>query len=426
MGIFLVLAITAFIVLAFLSITVRRLLFVSAPNEALVFAGRKRLVGDRELGYYIVRGGRAFRIPLLERVHRLDVTMFTIDVAAQGAYSKGGIPLNVVGVANFKVAGEEPLVNNAVERFLGRSRQDIMRIARETLEGNLRGVLSQLTPEQVNEDKVRFAQTLIEEAEHDMGRMGLALDTLKIQNVSDDVGYLQSTGRMRGAVVRQGAAIAEAMAQADAAVQKATNTSSAEVAKIDADLEIARQQYKKRIADATTKRAAMIAESEGQVFSEIAQVKAEIQRQGARALQVQRQLDADVVQPAEAERKAAEERAKGQASFLIEKGKAQASALHALVEQYKKAGAGAREVLVLQKLLPFVEAISGAQRKLAVRKVTFIPQTGGAGGAPAPGDWAGRAIANSEQLRAATGVDLAAIARRLGGGPPSPPDPTQT
>jgi flotillin len=425
MGILLVLVLTAIIVFAFLSFSLRRLLYVSAPNEALVFAGTKRTVGERSLGYYIVRGGRAIRMPLLERVYRLDVTMFTIDVSVQAAYSKGGIPLNVLGVANFKVAGEEPLVNNAVERFLGRSRQEIMRIAKETLEGNLRGVLSQLTPEQVNEDKVRFAQSLIEEAEHDMGRMGLALDTLKIQNVSDDVGYLQSTGRMRGAVVRQGAAIAEAKAQADAAVQKATNTSSAETAKIDADLEIARQQYKKRIADATTKRAAMIAEAEGQVFAEIAQVKAEIQRQGARALQVQRQLDADVVQPAEAERKAAEEQARGEASFLIEKGKAQASALHALVEQYKKAGAGAREVLVLQKLLPFVDAISGSQRKLAVRRVTFIPQTGGSDGPEASGNWAGKAIANAEQLRAATGVDLAAIARRLGGGGPPLPPTTQ-
>jgi flotillin len=331
-GIVAVLAVTALVVFVFLSATLRRLLYVSAPNEALVFVGRRRQVGDRELGYYIVRGGRAIRVPLLERVHRLDVTMFAIDVGVQAAYSKGGIPLNVVGMANFKVAGEEPLVNNAVERFLGRSRQEIMHIAKETLEGNLRGVLAQLTPEQVNEDKIRFAQTLIEEAEHDMGRMGLVLDTLKIQNVSDDVGYLQSIGRMRGATVRQDAAIAEAQAQADAAVQKASNTMSAEVAKIDADLEIARQQYRKRIADATTKRAAMIAESEGQVVAEIAQTKAEIGRQGARVLQVKRQLDADVVQPAEAARKAAEERARGDASFLIEKGKAQAAALHAMVE----------------------------------------------------------------------------------------------
>jgi flotillin len=420
-GIVAVLAVTALVVFVFLSATLRRLLYVSAPNEALVFVGRRRQVGERELGYYIVRGGRAIRVPLLERVHRLDVTMFAIDVGVQAAYSKGGIPLNVVGMANFKVAGEEPLVNNAVERFLGRSRQEIMHIAKETLEGNLRGVLAQLTPEQVNEDKIRFAQTLIEEAEHDMGRMGLVLDTLKIQNVSDDVGYLQSIGRMRGATVRQDAAIAEAQAQADAAVQKASNTMSAEVAKIDADLEIARQQYRKRIADATTKRAAMIAESEGQVLAEIAQTKAEVARQGARVLQVKRQLDADVVQPAEAARKAAEERARGDASFLIEKGKAQAAALHAMVEQYVKAGAGAREVLVLQKLLPFVEAVSGAQRKIAVRKITVLPsvQTSAVDGT---GDWARSAISTAEQLRAATGIDLGAVARRLAAPAPSKPE----
>jgi flotillin len=253
-----------------------------------------------------------------------------------------------------------------------------------------------------------------------MSRMGLILDTLKIQNVSDDVGYLSSIGRIRGASVRQGAAIAEAQAQADAAAQKASNMMGAEVAKIDADLEIARTQYKKRIADATTKRAAMIAESQGQVLAQIAQVKAEIERQRARVLQVQRQLDADVVQPAEADRKAAEEVARGEASRIVEQGKAQAASLHALVEQYKKAGGAAREVLVLQKLLPFVEAVSGAQQKLLVRKLTVLPAASGA-----DGDWTRKAIATSEQLKAATGIDLGAMARRMGAAPPpqGPPKP---
>jgi len=416
MGIIAVLGLTVLVIVILLGATINRLLLVSAPNEALVFSGSKRMVGDREVGYEIIRGGRRIRKPLLEQVQRLDVTMFAIDVGAQNAFSKGGIPLNVVGVANFKVAGEEPLMNNAIERFLGRQRGEIMRIAKETLEGNLRGVLAQLTPEQVNEDKIRFAQTLIEEAEHDMSRMGLILDTLKIQNVSDDVGYLSSIGRIRGASVRQGAAIAEAQAQADAAAQKASNMMGAEVAKIDADLEIARTQYKKRIADATTKRAAMIAESQGQVLAQIAQVKAEIERQRARVLQVQRQLDADVVQPAEADRKAAEEVARGEASRIV----AQAASLHALVEQYKKAGGAAREVLVLQKLLPFVEAVSGAQQKLLVRKLTVLPAASGA-----DGDWTRKAIATSEQLKAATGIDLGAMARRMGAAPPpqGPPKP---
>ena len=417
LGVIVVVLIAAVVTVVLLAIVVRSLLYVAAPNEALIFSGRRRALGDREIGYRIVRGGRSLRTPLLERVSRIDLTMFTIEVAIQAAYSKGGIPLNIVGVANVKVAGEEPLLNNAIERFLGRPRPEIMRIAKETLEGNLRGVLAQLTPEQVNEDKTRFAQTLIEEAEHDMHRMGLALDTLKVQNVSDDLGYLKSIGRIRGSTVRQGAAIAEAQAQADAAVQKAMNSMNSEVSKIDADLEIARQQNKKRIAAAVSKRAAMIAESEGQVLAQISQARAEIEKQRARSLQKQRQLDAEVVQPAEADCKAAEEAARGAAAQIVEQGRAQASALKALVEQYKKAGGAAREVLVLQKLLPLVDAISGASSKLTVSRLTVLPQTaGGVGGGDAGGDWARKAISSAEQLRAATGIDLAGVARRLGDG----------
>ena len=104
-----------------------------------------------------------------------------------------------------------------------------MEIAKETLEGNLRGVLAQLTPEQVNQDKTRFAHSLLEEAEHDLNRMGLVLDTLKIQNITDDVGYLNSIGRIQGAKVRMDAAIAEAKATADASVQQAMNWRASEV-----------------------------------------------------------------------------------------------------------------------------------------------------------------------------------------------------
>ncbi|HEX4516100.1 MAG TPA: SPFH domain-containing protein [Polyangiaceae bacterium] len=417
-GIIVVLAIAAVVSFFFLSLMVRKLLYVAAPNEALVFSGSKRMLNNREVGYRILRGGRSLRLPLLEDVTRIDLTMFTIDVVVQNAYSKGGIPLNVLGVANVKIAGDEPLLNNAAERFLGKNGSEIMRIAKETLEGNLRGVLAQLTPEQVNEDKTRFAQTLIEEAEHDMSRMGLSLETLKIQNVSDDTGYLNSIGRIRGAGVRQSAAIAEASAQADTAVQKATNTMSAEIAKIDADLEIARQQYAKRIMDARTKRTAMIAESQGQVSAEVQKTRAEIERQKARVLQVQRKLDAEVVQPAEAQRKAAEENARGSAQRIIEQGKAQAASLHALIEQYKRSGASAREVLVVQKLLPLAHHISGATQKVAVRKLTVLPK-----GEEGEGDFAKKAINVTEQLRAATGIDIGQVAKRLGAGAPPPPPP---
>ncbi len=393
-----------------LVIAVKRLLWVSTPNEALIFSGATRRLPDKTVGYRFVRGGRSMRRPFIERVDTMDLSMFTVMVHVTGAFSKGGIPLTIQGVANVKLPGEEPLLNNAVERFLGRTREEIYHIAKETLEGNLRGVLASLTPEEVNEDKMRFANTLLEEAEHDMSRMGLVLDTLKIQNVTDEVNYLSSIGRIRGASVNQEQAIAEAEARADAAVQQAANWAKSEVAKVDADLKIAREETSKRVADAKSKREAMIREARGEVVALIAQVKAEIEKQRARALQEKRRLEADVVQPALASQRAAEEQARGEAAAIIERGKAEAESLKKLVEAYRSGGSGSRDVLALQNLLPMLEQVSGSHHALKIKKLSVLPADGAAGG-----DLARKAIGASEQIRAATGVDLSGVAKRLGG-----------
>ena len=94
--------------------------------------------------------------------------------------------------------------------------------------------LMMLTPEQVNEDKTRFAQSLIEEAEHDMLRMGLTLDTLKIQNVTDEVGYLDSIGRIKSAEIKRDATVAEAATKAESMVRDAANVQDTEVVRVDA------------------------------------------------------------------------------------------------------------------------------------------------------------------------------------------------
>ena len=104
---------------------VKNLLYVCQPNEVLVFSGRRRSHGALVTHYRIVKGGRALRRPFIETVDKVDLTNMIIEVTVKNAYSKGGIPLNVQGVANIKVPGEMPLIHNALERFLGRSREDI-------------------------------------------------------------------------------------------------------------------------------------------------------------------------------------------------------------------------------------------------------------------------------------------------------------
>jgi flotillin len=394
-------------------ITVTRNLYVCSPSEVLIFSGRRWKSPDgKELGFRVVRGGRGMRLPLLEVVDRMQLTNMAIELAVQGAYSKGGVPLNVTAIANIKVPSEEPLLHNAIERFLGYSQQQIMLIAKDTLEANLRGVIAELTPEEINQKKVVFQQKLIEEADRDLMRLGLVLDNLQIQNISDDVGYLTSVGRVRGAKVRRDAAIGEVRARATALVQKAQNTMNAEISKLDADIQVAQKENERRIVAATTQRAAVIAEVQGQVQAEIAEAGAQLKAWNARVEQVRRKLEADVVAPADAQRQKAEAEAKGLASQVVAQGRAAAAAMTALAEAYKASGARGRDALLLQKLVPVFDQLAGTLRAIQVDRLVVLGSGSGPGGASALKS----IITANEQVRAATGVDLVAAARgRLGG-----------
>ncbi len=394
--------------------SLRKLFYICAPNEVLIFAGRQRRLkaDNRRYGYGIVKGGSRFRVPLLERVDRMDLTNMVIDVGASNAYSKGGIPLTVQGVANVKIAGHEPVLNNAIERFLGKSREDIMRIAKATLEGSLRGVLSTLTPEEVNEDKLLFAERLVHEVEADMTSLGLVVDTLKIQNVHDDVSYLDSIGRKKSAEILSTARIAEAKAKAESLVRAAENLERETKAQIDAQTSIAKADAQRRLTDALTRRAALVAEELSTVAAQVAQAKAEVDVQKARVEQIRAMLQADVVQPAKASSEAAEASAKAQMVHVVEDGKARADALRKLAESYRKAGKGGRDVLLLSKLDSIITAITDSIASTHISKVTMI-----GGGAPGFGDGGGslpvKAYSTMEQFKRLTGVDLVEKLKQL-------------
>ena len=417
-----VVAIIAVVAFVFLVFVVKNLLYVAQPNEVLIFSGRhKHQAAGRTYHYRLIKGGRAVRIPILETVDRVDLTNMIIEVQVHNAYSKGGIPLTVQGVANVKIAGVSPLLENALERFLGVGRQDIMRVARETLEGNLRGVLATLSPEQVNEDKEAFASKLTEEAEHDLHRIGIMLDTLKIQNVTDEVGYLDAIGRMRSADIRKRAQVAEAEAQAEAATVKWDNFMQGEVADLASQIEIARKENERRIADARTKREAMIAEERAVVQAAIAQSLGEVQMQEARIEQVRLQLNADVIRPATANKEEAIAQAKADAVKIVEQGKATADVLKDLATKYRNSDGAGRDVLLMQKLQPVLANVSGTIGQIHVDKLTVIGK-----GADGGGSLAGSLVNLNEQFQAATGVDVAGALKDratkvYGAVPPAPP-----
>jgi flotillin len=384
---------------------IRNLLYICEPNEVLVFSGRSE--GGRP--YRIVKGGRAVRTPLIEKVDRMDLTNMIIDVTVQGAYSKGGIPLTVQGVANLKIAGHQPLLDHAVERLLNKSREEIMRIAKDVLEGNLRGVLSQLTPEQVNEDKLAFAEKLLEEAEQDLSRLGLVLDTMKIQNVSDDRGYLDSIGRKSSAEIIRSARIAEAKAKARAIIQDAKNRQRARTKEIEAAEAVSVAEAERRIIDAQTRAHALVAEQEGRVNAEIAKAEGAILAEEARVEQVRRRLEADVIEPARAEMEAGIAAAHGKAAKILEQGRATVTVLEEMITVWKQAGPDAREIFLMQKLQPVLGSLIKTVDDVKIERVTMLPGTT----ASATGGTGAKSARLVEELKASVGVDVPALLQQL-------------
>ena len=226
----------------------KQFLLIGKPNEVLVFSGRTRRLADgSEVGYReILGGGWTWRWPIIEKVDRMKLTTIPIEIQTTNAYSAGGIPLNVHAVANIKVSSNPSRVKNAIERFMGRDPLEIQRVGKETLEGHLRGVLARLTPEEVNEDRLKFAQELTAEADEDFVKLGLDLDVLKIQNVSDDVEYLDSIGRSRIAEVIRDAEIAESDARSEALQAEAASTESGDVATQDSERTIVQKRNELR------------------------------------------------------------------------------------------------------------------------------------------------------------------------------------
>lgn len=379
------------------------LLYICEPNEVLIFSGRGRKSADGRKGYRIIKGGRGWRMPLVERVDRLDLTNMIIDVEVRGAYSKGGIPLNVQGVANIKIAGHEPALGAAVERLLGKPRDEVVKMCKDVLEGNLRGVLSRLTPEEVNEDKIAFAEKLLEEAEHDLGKLGLVLDTMKIQNVWDERGYLDSIGRKQSAEIIKKSRIAEARAKAQAILRDAENRQRARLQQVDAEEQIAVAQAERRVVDAQTRATAMVAEQEGQVKAEIAKATAALEAEGARVEKVRLQLEADVIEPGRADMEAGINEARGRAARILEQGRATVKVLDDMITVWQQSGPSARDIFLMQKLNAVMGQLVSTVGAVKVDRITMLPgdEEGGAAG-----DTARRAVRLVEELKGAIGVDL--------------------
>ncbi len=395
--------------------TIKKLLIIAPPNFAAVITGRQRQLDDgTRIGYRTVTGGRSMRVPLIEQVQWVSLGTIPLEISVADAYSKGNIPLEVKAVANLKIASSPDIVfNNAVERLLGKPLSDIEALARETLTGNLRGVLAKLTPEEVNEDRLGFARHLSEEADHDLKKLGLQLDVLKIQHVSDRVGYLKAMGEKATSEAIRDAEIAKANARAETALRQAEATRVAEVANAQAAVAIAEAQNALRVRQADLGREAETAEKVARADAARAEAQARTLLEVQRVELERTRLQADVVQPAEAARLAAELRAKSDAAPILENGRAQAEALRMLLAEINKAGETGLQVFIAEKLPSLLTSALDSMKSIDIDRVTVIDSGSGQGVTNATTQKVNASLAAVQQVANSMGLDLEAIVRSV-------------
>lgn len=226
----------------------------AGPNEVLIISGRKTAVaGSSEVGFRLVQGGGTLVFPILEKVDRLSLEMITLDIKTPEFYTKFGVPIQVEGVAQIKVKGDDSSIRTAAEQFLSKDIEEIQSIAYQMMSGHLRGILGTLSVEDILAGHEAFAQRVAEVSASDLASMGLTVVSFTIREIHDSRGYLESLGKTRIAQVRRDALIGEAEANRDASIKAAQAAQEGETAKLLAETKIAesRRDFELKQAEIT-------------------------------------------------------------------------------------------------------------------------------------------------------------------------------
>jgi flotillin len=270
---------------------------------------------------------------------------------------------------------------------------------------------------------LKFAESLSAEVEHDLAKLGLHLDVLKIQHVTDDANYLASIGRGQIAHVIKEAEIAESNARNEAAKEAAAAEMRAKVAEAEAEKTIAQRRNDVRRIAAELEAEAKSIEERAEAGALAAHATAMQALEGVRRELEALRLQSDVVVPAEIQREASALAAAGAAAPTAENGRATAESLGLVAGAWQKAGPSAQDMFLINKIEEITRIVADGVQRIKLGPVHLID---GGDGQALPRFAAAYPAAVAEVLRslfATTGVDITALLSRqiAAGSPPGTP-----
>src|SRR6185295_8248723 len=227
-----VLVIAGLVVLAtlFLISVLARLYRKAGPHEALIVYGFR--------GTRIIKGHGTVIFPMVETCRGLSLELMSFDVAPQqDLYTRQGVAVTVEAVAQIKVKSDPESIQTAAEQFLTKGPAEREGLIRLVMEGHLRGIIGQLTVEEIVKQPEMVGERMRSTCAEDMNKMGLEVISFTIKEVRDKNDYITNMGRPDVARIKRDADVAAAEAERDTAIKRAEATRAAAVAKAQADQE---------------------------------------------------------------------------------------------------------------------------------------------------------------------------------------------
>jgi flotillin len=386
-------------------------MIICHPNELVILAGLDHKQPDGSTrGFRVIRGGRGFRRPFVESVARLPLNALPVRFQLEKVLCAGMIPVVVEGMASVKLAGRaEHGMERAIERFLGKGPDGVVKAAQQAIEGALRGVIVSRAPEEANRDRIGLTSEIIERARGDLQELGIVLDFIQIQSIYDDHGYLEAIGRKRSAEVLRDARIAEATAEAEARQVAANQARVGREAEIASELVVVERENDLTVKKADLRAEANRAEQRAEVAGRITRTEEELSLEERRVKLVERREEADTVIPARAKSEARKIAAEGYAARILEEGRATAKAVEMMKEQWSEDGD--RELFMIRMLPELLDKVTSVvAENLRVDRLTILDGGDGNGLPNYIQNLTRGAVSMLEQVRNATGVDIPAMA----------------
>ncbi len=280
------------VLVVFLAISMfARLYRKVGPHEALLVYGFK--------GTKVVKGGGKIILPMIQTYRTLSLELMSFDVAPQqDLYTKQGVAVTVEAVAQIKVKSDDISVKTAAEQFLTKTPQQREGLIRLVMEGHLRGIIGQLTVEQIVKEPEMVGDRMRATCASDMSKMGLEVISFTIKEVRDKNEYIANMGRPDVARIKRDADVAAAEAERDTAIKKAEAQRASAIARAQADQErvlaetLSQAKQAEAQRDLEVKKAAyaeMVKRQQAQA-DKAYEIQANIQQQQVIAEQVKVQL----------------------------------------------------------------------------------------------------------------------------------------